>query len=109
MLKEQLLLLITTPLYLVVIGFEILLSHSMIAVACVVTNILFISLAYLLRSYGTTMIILALTTTSVLLVSIIYYSRPKFKAIPFGNRNQKETILKSHKILTLAGEPVEQD
>ena len=55
------------------------------------------------------MIIFTLTTTSVLIVSIIYYSRPKFKAIPFGRRNQKEPILKSRKILALAGEPVEQD
>ena len=85
------------------------LSHSMISIACVVTNILFVILAYMMRSYGTTMIIFTLTTTSVLLVSLIYYSRPKFKAISFGSHNHKETILKSHKILTLAGEPVEQD
>ncbi|MEP6582819.1 MAG: MraY family glycosyltransferase [Ginsengibacter sp.] len=85
------------------------LSHKMISIVCVVTNILLISLALLLRSYGTTITILALTTASVLLVSIVYYSRPKFKAVTFSSRSKKESILKSHKILTLAGEPVEQD
>ena len=85
------------------------LSHSVISIVCVVTNILFISLAYLLRSYGTTIVILALTSAAIFLVTLVYYSRPKFKAIPIGNHTQKEPIIKSHKILTLAGEPVEQD
>ncbi|MEO6288610.1 MAG: MraY family glycosyltransferase, partial [Ginsengibacter sp.] len=78
------------------------LSHKMISIVCVLTNILFMALAYMLRSYGTTLVILALTSTSVFLVSIIYYSMPKTKPVSFATPNQNDSILKSHKILTLA-------
>jgi UDP-N-acetylmuramyl pentapeptide phosphotransferase/UDP-N-acetylglucosamine-1-phosphate transferase len=85
------------------------LSHKMISIVCVLTNVLFMALAYMLRSYGTTLVILALTSTSVFLVSIIYYSMPKSKPVSFATQNQNDSILKSRKILTLAGEPLEQD
>ena len=84
-------------------------SHKMISLTCISTNIIFIAMAYFLRFTGTTMVILALSSVSLLIVSIIYYSRPKSKTISLQGRNQKETIIKSHKILTLAGETVEQD
>ncbi|MDQ6843617.1 MAG: undecaprenyl/decaprenyl-phosphate alpha-N-acetylglucosaminyl 1-phosphate transferase [Bacteroidota bacterium] len=85
------------------------LSHKMISLTCVIANILFIGLAYFLRSYGTTIVILTLAGSSTLLACIIYYSRPKPKAISYEFETSNEAILKSHKILTLAGEPVEQD
>ena len=90
---------------------ELGLSHKMIALTCVSGNIIFIALAYYLRFTGTTMVILALSGVSLAIVSIVYYNRPKIKAKPiaFPGHTQKETILKSHKILTLAGEPVEQN
>ena len=84
-------------------------SHKMIALTCIATNIIFIALAYFLRFTGTTMVILALSSVSLLLVSIIYYRRPKSKVVSLPGRNQKESIIKSHKILTLAGETVEQN
>ena len=84
-------------------------SHKMISLTCIGTNIIFIALAYFLRFTGTTMVILALSSVSLLLVSIIYYSRPKTKAISLPDLNPKEAIIKSHKILTLASETVEQD
>jgi UDP-GlcNAc:undecaprenyl-phosphate GlcNAc-1-phosphate transferase len=84
-------------------------SHKMISLTCIATNIVFIALAYFLRYTGTTMVILALSSVSLIMVSIIYYSRPKSKTISLQGRNQKDTIVKSHKILTLAGETVEQD
>jgi UDP-GlcNAc:undecaprenyl-phosphate GlcNAc-1-phosphate transferase len=84
-------------------------SHKMISLTCISTNIVFIALAYFLRYTGTTMVILALSSVSLIMVSIIYYSRPKSKTISLQGRNQKDTIIKSHKILTLAGETVEQD
>jgi UDP-GlcNAc:undecaprenyl-phosphate GlcNAc-1-phosphate transferase len=84
-------------------------SHKMISLTCIGTNIAFIALAYFLRFTGTTMVILALSSVSLLMVSIIYYRRPKSKTISLEARKQKDTILKSHKILTLAGETVEQD
>ncbi len=90
---------------------ELGLSHKMIALTCVSGNIIFIALAYYLRFTGTTMVILALSGVSLAIVSVIYYNRPKTKAKPiaFPGHSQKEPILKSHKILTLAGEPVEQN
>src|SRR5664279_225905 len=86
-------------------------SHKMISLTCIATNIVFIALAYLLRFTGTTMVILALSGVSLAIVSIVYYSRPKPKtrSIALPGHNQKETIIKSHKILTLAGETVEQN
>jgi UDP-N-acetylmuramyl pentapeptide phosphotransferase/UDP-N-acetylglucosamine-1-phosphate transferase len=88
---------------------EIGLGHKMISIVCVLTNVLFIAIAYMLRSYGTTMVILALTSASVFLVCLVYYSRPKTKPVTFATPNQNESLIKSHKILTLAGEPIEQD
>lgn len=84
------------------------LSQRMITVVCVSANIVFIGLAYVLRSQGTTMVIGALATAALLFVTIIYYSRPKPKFAAEVREHEGE-ILKSHKILTLVGEPVEQD
>ncbi len=84
-------------------------SHKMISLTCISTNIIFITLAYFLRFTGTTMVILALSSVSLLLVSVIYYRRPKSKTVSLQGHTQKETVIKSHKILTLAGETIEQD
>ncbi|MGH2566641.1 MAG: undecaprenyl/decaprenyl-phosphate alpha-N-acetylglucosaminyl 1-phosphate transferase, partial [Ginsengibacter sp.] len=90
---------------------ELGLSHKMIALTCIGGNIVFILLAYALRFTGTTMVILALSGVALAIVSIVYYSRPKIKAksLALPGRSQKETIIKSHKILSLAGETVEQN
>jgi UDP-N-acetylmuramyl pentapeptide phosphotransferase/UDP-N-acetylglucosamine-1-phosphate transferase len=85
------------------------LGHRMIAVTCVSANILFIALAYFLRFSGTTMVILALTGVSILVVSIVYYSRPKPKTIFGKGRTKNDNIIKSHKILSLAADPIEQN
>ena len=84
------------------------LSHRMIVLTCVSANIVFIGLAYFLRFAGTTMVILALSSVSIIIVSIIYYRRPKMKAFTLPRR-QKENIIKSHKIITLTGEPIDQN
>lgn len=90
---------------------ELGLSHRTITFTALAGNVIFIVLAYLLRFAGTTMVILALSAASLAVVSIVYYSRPKAKTkrISFPPSAQKETILKSRKILTLAGEGVEQN
>ena len=80
----------------------------MITVVCVSTNILFIALAYFLQSIGTTMVVLSLATAAVVFVGVVYYSRPKTKLVSIEN-NKEEKIIKSHKILTLATERIEQD
>ncbi len=85
------------------------LSQRMITVVCVTANLVFIGLAYVLRSQGTTIVIAALATAALLFVTIIYYSRPKTKFVNTEPREQEGEIIKSHKILTLANEPVEQD
>ncbi|MDQ2720410.1 MAG: undecaprenyl/decaprenyl-phosphate alpha-N-acetylglucosaminyl 1-phosphate transferase [Bacteroidota bacterium] len=88
---------------------ELGLSHKMISFTCVGANILFILLAYFLRFSGTTMVILALSGAAILLVSIVYYNRPKPKIGITNGQIEKEIIIKSHKILKLAGKPVEQE
>ena len=85
------------------------LSHRMISVVCVSANIVFIVLAYSLRSIGTNMVIAALATAAIIFVGIVYYSRPRPKSLNGVMRNDEEKILKSHKIFTLAGETVEQE
>lgn len=85
------------------------LSQRMITVICVSANIVFISLAYVLRSQGTTMVIGALATAAFLFVTIIYYSRPKSRYITVEEAQPKSEIIKSHKILTLVSEPAEQN
>ncbi|MEO8414602.1 MAG: MraY family glycosyltransferase [Ginsengibacter sp.] len=87
------------------------LTHKMIVLTCISSNAIFIALAYFLRFTGTTMVILALSSVSLVMVSIIYYSRPKTKANAFvlPGLDHKEPIIRSHKILTLAGEPLEQN
>ena len=81
----------------------------MITAICVSANIVFILLAYFLQSIGTTLVIASLATTAIIFVSVIYYSRPKSKFIISEPREHEGEIIKSHKILTLAGNPVEQD
>lgn len=85
------------------------LSQRMITVVCVSANIVFIGLAYVLRSQGTTMVIGALATASLLFVTVIYYSRPRSKFITAEIREDEKEIIKSHKILTLVRETADQD
>ncbi|MDP4285035.1 MAG: MraY family glycosyltransferase [Bacteroidota bacterium] len=88
---------------------ELGLSHKMISITCLFANILFIVFAYLLRFSGTTMVILSLSFVSIIGVSIVYYSRPKSKIAATNGDAHEESIIKSHKIFTLAGETIEQD
>ena len=84
------------------------LSHRMISIICIAANIVFIALAYSLRSLGTTMVIGALATSAIIFVGLVYYSRPRTKMLN-ETRADEDSIIKSHKILTLAGETVEQE
>lgn len=84
------------------------LSHRMIAISCVFTNILFILMAYFLRSFGTPVLMLVMVSTAILLVSIIYYNRPKKKIVVTKGKLREETLLSTHKIITLSQEPAEQ-
>ncbi|HUS01494.1 MAG TPA: MraY family glycosyltransferase [Chitinophagaceae bacterium] len=90
--------------FLLDIGF----SQRMITLICVSANVVFIGLAYVLRSQGTTIVIGALATAALLFVTVVYYSRPK-QRFAAEAREHEGDIIKSHKILTLISEPVEQD
>ncbi len=83
------------------------LTHKMITFVCVSVNALFIALAYFLQNVGTTWAMFALSSAAVLFVGIIYYSRPKTKTII--RSIEEEKIIKSRKILSLAGERIEHN
>lgn len=85
------------------------LSHKMITFTCLSANILFIGLAYSLRASGTAMVVLALSVAAIIAVSVIYYNSSKAKMLKSSGLAKNKSILKTHKILTLVNEPVEQD
>lgn len=88
------------------------LSHKMITFTCVSANILFIALAYFIRSTGTTMVMLILAAVATFIVSLVYYNRPKMNIIisKTNGKMHEDNLIKSRKIITLAAsEPVEQD
>ena len=90
---------------------ELGMSHRGISLTAITGNIVFIALAYFLRFSGTTLDILALSGLSLAIVSVVYYSRPKSKSKrpSLSLSAKKEAIITSHKILSLAGEPIEQN
>ncbi|MEO6893753.1 MAG: MraY family glycosyltransferase [Ginsengibacter sp.] len=85
------------------------LNHQSIALTCTATNLLFIIMAYLLRSEGSLIVFIALTGTSIISVAIIKYNKPKRKIMVTNGRLHEEPIIGTHKILTIAGEALEQD
>jgi UDP-N-acetylmuramyl pentapeptide phosphotransferase/UDP-N-acetylglucosamine-1-phosphate transferase len=88
---------------------DIGLSHKSIALTCVAANILFISIAYILRFAGAPLVMLVLTATSIILVSIVYYLRQKRKMVVTKGQLNEKPILHSHKIFTFTGETIAQD
>jgi UDP-N-acetylmuramyl pentapeptide phosphotransferase/UDP-N-acetylglucosamine-1-phosphate transferase len=85
------------------------LSHKMIACTCVATNILFIALAYSLRFAGSSILMLILCSVAIFIVGFVYYNKPKRKLLVTNGHLHEETIIKTHKILTLSEEAVEQN
>lgn len=84
------------------------LSHRMVTITCVLVNMTFISMAFFLRNLGTTTVLGILLLSAFIFIGIIYYSRPKNKII-INKSAENADIIKSHKILKLAGEAVEAD
>ena len=84
------------------------LSHRMVTITCVLVNITFISMAFLMRSLGTTTVLGILLLSAFIFIGIIFYSRPKNKNT-ITRKVEKAGILKPHKVLKLAGEAVEAD
>jgi UDP-GlcNAc:undecaprenyl-phosphate/decaprenyl-phosphate GlcNAc-1-phosphate transferase len=88
------------------------LNHRMVAFTCVAANIVFIALAYFLRHLGTTTLLGILLVSAFIFIGVIYYSRPKNRAIAKNKSNTSianTSIIKSHKILSLAPESVEAE
>lgn len=83
------------------------LNHRMVTFTCVLVNIGFISLAYFLRHLGTTTVLGILILSAFVFISIIFYSRPRTTKEIAKEVEEKASIIKSHKMLTLAGEAVE--
>ncbi|MEO8820264.1 MAG: MraY family glycosyltransferase, partial [Ginsengibacter sp.] len=88
---------------------DIGLSHKMIALVCVITNLLLITMAYFLRFAGASVVMLTLTGTAILLVIITSHSRPRKKIVVTNGHLHEKPILHSHKILNIVGETISQD
>ena len=87
---------------------DIGLSHKMIALSCLATNILLILMSYFLRFAGTATVMLILVATSMLLVTIIYYSRPRKKIILSKGKLHKQPLPRTRTIFKVVKEPAEQ-
>lgn len=85
------------------------LNHRQVTLTCVGANIAFIILAVSLRHLGTTTVLGILLVAAFTFIGVIYYSRPKVKASKLKNNTSNTSILKTHKIFTLAPESVEAD
>ncbi len=85
-------------------------NHRKVALTCVAANICFIAMAYFLRHLGSTIVIGILLAFAFIFIAAIYYSRPRKKsAAPIKQSKGDGEIIKSHKILTLAPEPIEAE
>ncbi|MBS1753780.1 MAG: undecaprenyl/decaprenyl-phosphate alpha-N-acetylglucosaminyl 1-phosphate transferase [Ferruginibacter sp.] len=84
------------------------LSHRMVTLTCVSVNILFICLAFFLRHLGTTTVIGILLCSAFVFIGAIYYNRPKNRNVA-NMKVENADIIKTHKLLKLAGEPVEAE
>jgi len=84
------------------------LSHRWVTITCVSVNIGFIALAYFLRHLGTTTLLGILLVSAFVFIGVVYYSRPKpRKSIKPSLPNK--SLLKPHKVMSLASEGVEAD
>lgn len=85
------------------------LSHKSIAITCTAANLLFIVLAYLLRFKGDLFVFVTLAGIAILLVGFIKYRKPRRKLMVTNGRLHEEPLMGSHKILTIAEAPLEQE
>lgn len=88
---------------------ELGLSHRMISIICVSSTLLFIAISYGLRSLGTTMVIGALVIAAILFVTIVYLSRPRITNLQEIISKEEETIVKTHKVFSLAPKALKQE
>ena len=85
------------------------LNHKKVTFICVAANILFIALAYFLRSAGASLVMLTLIAASTILVSIIYFFKSKRKIAVISIQLDKKLLIKSQNIIRVKRETIQQD
>lgn len=88
---------------------ELGLSHRLISILSVASTIIFIGIAYGLRSLGTTMVIIALVLAAILFVAAVYFSRPRANNLEEILSNEEEIIVETHKVFSIATKVVKQE
>jgi UDP-GlcNAc:undecaprenyl-phosphate/decaprenyl-phosphate GlcNAc-1-phosphate transferase len=85
------------------------LNHKWVTLTCVFTNMVFIAVAYFLRSMGTTTVIGILLLCAFSFIGVIYYyGRVKNrKALQNQNNNTNPSILQHRKVLSLVTDGLE--
>ncbi len=84
------------------------LSQKQTTLICLSANIIFIGMALMFDSIGTTLLIGLLSLMASLFTGLIYYMRTKRKVELFDGVSNKK-INSSHKIFSLSPDPVEMD
>ncbi len=83
-------------------------NHRQVTYICLAANIGFILLAFTLRQLGSNILIAVIMIVAMGLIGIAYFMRNKKNAArQLDEINEKQNIIKSHKILTLAGKSAE--
>jgi UDP-N-acetylmuramyl pentapeptide phosphotransferase/UDP-N-acetylglucosamine-1-phosphate transferase len=83
-------------------------SHRQITLTLVGVNLLFIGLAWVIRDLGSTLMISILLVSCLLLTGIIYFLKTRSRHAQNIPSREAE-LIKSHKILSFASEPMEVD
>jgi UDP-GlcNAc:undecaprenyl-phosphate/decaprenyl-phosphate GlcNAc-1-phosphate transferase len=84
-------------------------SHTQITMMCLTTNLLCVGLAFYIRSWGTTALMFTLSAVSIVLVSIVYFSRTRVRRLSKTVLSQNDSLIGTHKILTISSDPIEQN
>jgi UDP-N-acetylmuramyl pentapeptide phosphotransferase/UDP-N-acetylglucosamine-1-phosphate transferase len=83
-------------------------SHKKVTMSCVLANVAFIALAYVLRGLGPTVVIGLLLVVAGSMIGFVYYLRQKRRQT-FVEQKESQELFKRHKILTLVPESVESE
>lgn len=84
---------------------DIGMSHRLITITCVSVNIALITLAYLIRDLGPTLMVSILLVSCLFLTGFVYFLKNRSGHV--RNIPGEAELIKSRKILTFASEPME--
>jgi UDP-GlcNAc:undecaprenyl-phosphate/decaprenyl-phosphate GlcNAc-1-phosphate transferase len=88
---------------------ELGLNHKSIAFTCLTANVLFIVLAYFLRSAGASLVMLALIASATFLVTFIYFFKSKRKIVVINNQLLRKPLVKPQNLIRVIRETIQQD